>query len=202
MLWQAKIFLFQTRSTCIACSFSPVDVYSAVPSISQIFHSFLTAASVLWKMAWLAGKPEAKLLGVELLTLSFSLHIDLKSDLCIKLHWTFHFSCFAHARYLVHLRTTNNKNSTVYTTVFINLGYTTCFNPSGSPSGVSSYTLFIYWIATRDSHIPIYIHRSWSGYTHVYLHTIWGYWLLWDYCINLTFKLQLLFNFQLILKLI
>jgi hypothetical protein len=44
--------------------------------------------------------------------------------------------------------TNNNTKSTVYATVFINLGYTTCFDPNGSSSGVSSYILFTYWIAT------------------------------------------------------
>jgi hypothetical protein len=88
----------------------------------------------------------------------------------------------------------NNTNSTVYAT--INLGYTICFDPNGSSSGVSSYTLFTYCIATWDSHIYIYIHRSWSDYALVYLHTVWGYWLLWEYCINLTFKLKLFLIFS------
>jgi hypothetical protein len=56
--------------------------------------------------------------------------------------------------------TNNNTNLTVYATIFINLGNTTCFNPNGSSSGVSSYTLFTHWIATSDSHIPINIHMS------------------------------------------
>jgi hypothetical protein len=34
--------------------------------------------------------------------------------------------------------TNNNTNSTVYATIFINLGYITCFDPNGSHSGVSS----------------------------------------------------------------
>jgi hypothetical protein len=42
----------------------------------------------------------------------------------------------------------NNTNSTVYATIFINLGYTTCFDPKGSSSGVSSYILCTYRIAT------------------------------------------------------
>jgi hypothetical protein len=92
--------------------------------------------------------------------------------------------------------TSNNTNSTVYATVFINFGYTTCFDSNGSSSDISSYTLFTYWIATWDSHIPIYIHRSWSGYAYVSLHTIWGYCLSLDYCINLTFQFKLLLIFS------
>jgi hypothetical protein len=36
--------------------------------------------------------------------------------------------------------TDNNTTSTVYTTIFINLDYTTCFDFKGSSSGVSNYT--------------------------------------------------------------
>jgi hypothetical protein len=44
------------------------------------------------------------------------------------------------------MSTNNNTNSIVYATLFINLCYTTCFDPNGSSSGASSYTLFTYWI--------------------------------------------------------
>jgi hypothetical protein len=42
----------------------------------------------------------------------------------------------------------NNTNSTVYARFFINLGYTTCFDPTGSFSDVASCTLFTYCIVT------------------------------------------------------
>jgi hypothetical protein len=54
----------------------------------------------------------------------------------------------------------NGTYSTVDVTISINLDYTTCFDPNSSSSGVFSYTLFAYWIATWDSHIRIYIHMS------------------------------------------
>jgi hypothetical protein len=45
--------------------------------------------------------------------------------------------------------TNNNNNSTVYAAIFINLGYTKCFDRNGSSSSVSSYILFNYWISIQ-----------------------------------------------------
>jgi hypothetical protein len=45
----------------------------------------------------------------------------------------------------------NNTNSTVYVTVFINLGYTKCFDPNGPSSDIYNYTLFAYWISHCSS---------------------------------------------------
>jgi hypothetical protein len=46
--------------------------------------------------------------------------------------------------------TNNNTASIVYSKIFVNFGYTTCFDPKESSSGVSTYTLFTYWLATSQ----------------------------------------------------
>jgi hypothetical protein len=70
--------------------------------------------------------------------------------------------------------TNNNTTSTVYATILINLGYTTCFDPKGSSSVVSNYTYLLIGLQ-RELHIFLFTYTGHEAATLMFIYILFGH---------------------------